>query len=275
MPFDLCLAYRSPSTSFMPYRPGRLAGQELGGGQGAVGVAIAVGGADGHLHRFAQQAEDDRVLARIVADADGVVADFAVRPLAGPAFAAVAMRGLAHRAGDDLAELQGRAAGRIFLEAVVPLDDFHVGAADDPSAPGRRPRPSFIARLTARLMLGDQSSGISAAASRSLLVAARRPGPVVATTSGIFLLEAGFDDRRRPAGTEKSMTTSTGRVERCRQRHAERADAGDQAGIFAQLADARRVDGGDESASSGRPRPARPAAAPCGRRRREWQCELA
>ena len=68
----------------------RLADQKLGGRQRAVGVAVAVGGSDGDFERFAEQAENDRVLARIVAGADGVIADFAVRPLAGPAFAAVA-----------------------------------------------------------------------------------------------------------------------------------------------------------------------------------------
>ena len=54
-----------------------------------MGVAVAVGGADRELERFAQQAEDDRVLARIVAGAHGVIADFVVRPLPGPACAAV------------------------------------------------------------------------------------------------------------------------------------------------------------------------------------------
>ena len=37
---------------------------------------------DRQLERFAQQAEDDRVLARVVAGAHGVVADLVVRPLA-------------------------------------------------------------------------------------------------------------------------------------------------------------------------------------------------
>ena len=82
-----------------------------------------------------KQAEDDRVLARVVAGADGVVTDLAVRAFAGPAFAAVAMRRLAHRVGDDLAELQGRAAGGVFLEAMVPLDDLDV---DPRRMPGQR-----------------------------------------------------------------------------------------------------------------------------------------
>ena len=38
------------------------------------------------------------------------------------------MIGLAHRVGDDLAELQRGAAGGVFLEAVVTLDDFDVDA---------------------------------------------------------------------------------------------------------------------------------------------------
>ena len=66
------------------------------------------------------------MLPRIVAGADGMIADFAGRPLAGPSLAAMLMDRLPHCAGDDLAELQGRAAGGIFLEAMVPLDDFDI-----------------------------------------------------------------------------------------------------------------------------------------------------
>ena len=125
-----------------------------------MGVAVAVGGADGQLDRFAQQAEDDRVLARVVADAQGVIADLAVRTLARAAPAAVAMFGLAHHAGDDLAELQGRAAGRVFLEAMMPLDDLDVGPGRMVlERAGRHLSASFIARFTARLMLGAHKIG--------------------------------------------------------------------------------------------------------------------
>ena len=76
--------FHSPNTSFMPYRPAALPAGTCAAGAG--GVAVAVGGADGQLDRLAEHAEDDRVLAGIVADADGVVADLAVRALcrAGP-----------------------------------------------------------------------------------------------------------------------------------------------------------------------------------------------
>ena len=48
-----------------------------------MGVAVAARGADGQLDRLAQEAKADRVLAGVVAGADGVIADFAVRPRAG------------------------------------------------------------------------------------------------------------------------------------------------------------------------------------------------
>ncbi len=57
------------------------------------------------------------MLVRIVADANGMVADLAVRPLAWPAAAAVDVLGQAHLSGDDLAELQRGAARRVFLIA--------------------------------------------------------------------------------------------------------------------------------------------------------------
>ena len=47
------------------------------------GVAVAAAGADRKLDRFAQHAEDDRVLAGVVADAESMIADLAVRPLSG------------------------------------------------------------------------------------------------------------------------------------------------------------------------------------------------
>ena len=112
----------------MPYSPGCLADEPLGGQQRALGVAIAIRGGDAELERFAEHAEKDRVLARVVAGADGVVADFVARPRAGPARAAVRVLGDVHRLGHDLAELERRAAGRIFFEAVMALDDLDVDA---------------------------------------------------------------------------------------------------------------------------------------------------
>ena len=96
-------------------------------------------GGDAELERFAEHAEDDRVLARVVAGADGVVADFVARPRAGAAGAAVRVLGDVHRVGDDLAELQRGAARRVFLEAVMAFDDLDVDAGRQiAQAPWRR-----------------------------------------------------------------------------------------------------------------------------------------
>ena len=92
-----------------------------------LGVAVAVAGADGQFERLAENGEKDRVLAGIVAHADGMIADFVVRAFAGTARAAMDVLRLAHLGGDDLAELQRRAAGRVLLEAMVPFQNLHVG----------------------------------------------------------------------------------------------------------------------------------------------------
>ena len=216
----------------MPYSPGGLADEELGGGQGAGGVAVAVGGADGQLDRLAQHAEDDRVLARIVADADGVIADFVVRAFAGPAFAAVAMRGLAHHAGDDLAELQGRAAGRVFLEAVMPFEDFHVGVAVLQRR-GRPPRPVSSSDSPPGSCWATRAAGSARAAARSFcdLRLAQAGG---GHDQRNLLLAADFDDRLGGGGHGEIDHHVDRHVEAGRERHAERLDAGDQSGVFAQ-----------------------------------------
>ena len=71
------------------------------------------------------------------------------------------------RLGRDLGQPQGRPAGRVFL-AMMPLDDLDVGRR--PSARAASPT-SFISRFTARLMFGETSTGIAAAASPAQCVA--------------------------------------------------------------------------------------------------------
>src|SRR5438477_2106016 len=90
-------------------QPWLLPGDELGRGQRAQGVAIAAAGLYRDFERLAEQAEDDRVLAGIVARANGVIADLVGGPLADLPFAAMAMNRLAHRCRDDLAKLERRA----------------------------------------------------------------------------------------------------------------------------------------------------------------------
>src|SRR5437773_432596 len=79
-----------------------LRGDEFGGGKGAQGITIATGGFDGDFQRLAQETKDDRVLAGVVARADGVVADLAGGSLASLSMPAMAMDGLPHRGSDEL-----------------------------------------------------------------------------------------------------------------------------------------------------------------------------
>src|SRR5690242_14452635 len=100
---------------------GWIAGQKLRGGQRAVRVTIAVGGFDGDFERFAEQPEDDRVLARVVAAADRVIANLAVGPGTDSSLAAVTSGLLLHHARNELAKFKRGAAGSVFLVAVMPL----------------------------------------------------------------------------------------------------------------------------------------------------------
>ena len=84
--------------------------EEPGGGQGAPGVAVAVGGPHRDGERLAVHPEEDRVLAGIVAGPDGVIPDLVGGPGPRPALAAMDGAGLPHRLPHDGAELQRRAA---------------------------------------------------------------------------------------------------------------------------------------------------------------------
>ena len=114
--------------------------------------------------------------------------------------------GLAHRLLDDLGEVQRRAAGRVLLEAVVPLDDLDV----EPLAleqPRPRRRTSLNSTLTTRLMFGAKQHG---------RLRGRRPRSRPSAAVGV---PGRGDDERDlagprttgrtaivPSGTEKSMT---------------------------------------------------------------------
>ena len=173
-----------------------------------MGVAVAVRGGDAELERFAEHAEDDRVLARVVAGADGVVADFVARPLAGAARAAVACA----------ASGPSRSATIWPKRSAVPLGASSLKrwcrSMISTSTPVGRSRSasaaisvSFIATLTAVLMLGDQTMGILLGRFADVLL--------------LLGVEAGRGDHERllefdavpvtataASGTEKSITTS-------------------------------------------------------------------
>ena len=106
--------------------------------------AVAVQGAVRQLEALAHQAEDDRVLAGVVAGAEGVQADLAPRALADQAVAAVdePIRARADRLADDLGQPQRGAARGVLLEVMVPLDDLDVGRVAQAPAPPRRPAAS-------------------------------------------------------------------------------------------------------------------------------------
>ena len=64
-------------------------GEEFGGGKGAGRVAVPALSANRDFQRFPQQAEDDRVFADVVADAESMISDFIARPLTDAALPAV------------------------------------------------------------------------------------------------------------------------------------------------------------------------------------------
>ena len=94
------------------------------------------------LQALADQAEDDRVLAGVVAGPQGVQADLAPGSLADLAVPAVDEPVRADRPADDLGQPQRGAAGGILLEVVVPLDDLDVGRSRPGRAPPRPPAAS-------------------------------------------------------------------------------------------------------------------------------------
>src|SRR5262245_15325111 len=71
------------------------------------GVAIAAMSPMRQLQRFAEGAEEDRVFANIVADADGVNADLVWRTFANQSLAAVAEIRLTHRLLYKSSDVQG------------------------------------------------------------------------------------------------------------------------------------------------------------------------
>ena len=195
---------------------GRLAGQELGGVEGPAGEAVAVQGPVREFEAFAHQAEDDGVLAGVVAGPEGVEADLAPGPLADQALAAV---------GEPVASRSSPARRSRPAGGAVPLGASFLNrwcrstismSAESPRARAASPT-SFISRLTARLRLGEIRSGIRLGVPLEL---------------GLLLgLEPGRADDQRDAprrgrprrspgarpGREKSITDVDAAVERRRR----------------------------------------------------------
>lgn len=150
-----------------------------------------------------------------------------------------------HFAGHELAELQGGAAGRVFFEAVMPLDDLDVGAAGMVlQGPGRdlgelhrqvhgqahagRPEqrnvPGGLAQLG--LLIGFQPGGGQDE---------RQPEPLASLHDGGRALRRGeIDHHLRPARQGVG------------NRHAYRADAGQSARVGSQLGVAGRFERGSD-----------------------------
>ena len=115
---------------------------------------------------------------------------------------------------------------------------------------------SFIATLTAVLMLGDQTIGIFLAAFvRYACCSLSRP--VVATTSGRDALDAMRDDRDGRIRHREIDHHIGVRFADDAQRHADLADAGDQPGIFAQQRMIGRLERGHDLETADPSRPAR------------------
>ena len=97
-----------------------MACNELRRRQSTERITIAIRRLDRQLDRFPHHAKYDRVLTRIVASAQSMVADFGARPFAGATVAAVDVVLLTHLLGDQLAEAECRAAGSILL-VLLPI----------------------------------------------------------------------------------------------------------------------------------------------------------
>ena len=104
---------------------------------------------------------------------------------------------------------------------------------------------SFIATLTAVLMLGDHTIGIFCAAFlRYACCSLSRP--VVATTNGRDELDAMRDDGDRGVGHREVDHDIGIRFADDAERHADLADARDQAGVLAQQRMIGRFERGDD-----------------------------
>ena len=114
---------------------------------------------------------------------------------------------------------------------------------------------SFIATLTAVLMLGDQTIGIFLAAF-AMYSCCSLSRPVVATTNGPLELDAMRDDRHGRVGHREVDHDVGVRFADDAQRHADLADAGDQAGVLAQQRMIGRFERGDDFEIAGPSRPA-------------------
>ena len=97
------------------------------GAEGTGGKRVAAGRLVREFDALAVVREDDGVVADDIAAADGVDADFVLRAFADDALTAMTKRffklQFAH-VGKNFEQRRRRAARRVFLEAMVHLDDF-------------------------------------------------------------------------------------------------------------------------------------------------------
>jgi len=96
--------------------------------KGATGEDVAVGSFVREFKAFAQACEHDRVIADHIAAAEGVDADFIGLAFAGDALASVAegVGGEFAFFENDFEKARGGAAGGVFFEPMMHLDDFGV-----------------------------------------------------------------------------------------------------------------------------------------------------
>ena len=100
--------------------------------QGSACVAVAVAGGDIQFDFFAHHAENNRVFARVVAHAYGVITDLITSTFTRVAFAAVNVFGVARQfVCDQFAKLERRSARRVGFEPMVAFDDFDIQPTGD------------------------------------------------------------------------------------------------------------------------------------------------
>ena len=187
-------------------KPRRLAGEELGGSEGPEGEAVAVQGSVGEFDGLAEEAEDDGMLARVVADPEGVDADLAPGPFAGLAAAGRDIFQGADRRIDGLGEPQRRPARGVLLESMVPLDDLDVGPV--PERLGRLgDEPEKEVDALAEIRRDQQRDPVG-----ERFETPTSPGlePGRADDERDAEIDANLAMARLAAGVEKSMTTDAG-----------------------------------------------------------------
>ena len=172
---------------------GGFSGQELGRVERAAGESVAIECAVAQFEGFARQGKDHGMLAGRIGDPQGVDADLGIGRLC----AAPPARGRRKALPGELGQAKGRAAGSIFLGAMMPFDDRDVGGLR-PSARAASPT-SLISRLTARLMLGAIRIGILVAAALELGALGRVEAGRADDQGNLALRHSARDRRASPA----------------------------------------------------------------------------